>query len=602
MTTSMNGWEASPDPELIGIVPLQVAGVTFYGGVKGGDVATVLGYVLQQVAVRVQAPVHGQCGGYAYRPNVNNPGVLSNHSSGTAVDFNWAMHPNAVATVDTWSDEQINEIHAILAEVGGAVRWGGDYNSTPDAMHFEINVDAYKLAQVALALGSGGTPPPVGGAGVKGADAIEDAPVLWGSYSAPTPSAGLTSDAVDDEWSLVQTAWWKIVVPGDHDANQPIRVTAEPTTDPDGNYPNLGFILWTDDATAESRVVWERIFGTYSDVYLSPGDVVYIEVGQWAGSEVDCTYKVGVGSVTNTYGPWIQGDSFLMEPWGISQINTRTRWQNSNTEGAASALGGMSSAAGNVNELRQWSWHAMPDSGGNFMVRAQARADSAATGVEPWTGFADVREQGLMVYPVNKESRINYYPERPASAVGTQFESETYKTTKLRVVLPITGGDVDFTSDTPTSAVVAIKYAAADTGEAPPYDVVHSADERSWSAELLQVTTNVEFETTDLGEDGGVQVWPELILNNMGWNLNGPYSGGVNGGDSVSYNAFGGCYIALDRLITVQPTVQPPRHRFKYQTIEISSTSPEPTQHDGYPLDLDLSITGVLRDGGARFL
>src|SRR4051812_3960504 len=163
METSGNGWPASPDSDAIGAVAFTIKGVNF-GVVKGGDVHAVLSYVADQVAERVEMPVAGQCGGWAYRSNVNNPSSLSNHSSATAIDYNSLKHPNAVATTSTWTQVQIAQIHVILAEVGGVVRWGGDYNYTPDAMHFEINVGPDRLAQAATNLGEGGgTGDPGGG-------------------------------------------------------------------------------------------------------------------------------------------------------------------------------------------------------------------------------------------------------------------------------------------------------------------------------------------------------------------------------------------------------------------------------------------------------
>jgi len=153
MPTSQNGWSASPDLRLR---PLVVAGVAFVPGIRDDDdVATVLGYVLTQVHERVEPLRNPGCWGYSYRPNRNDPNSLSNHSSGTAVDANAPAHPNGVPTAQTFTAAQIAEVHAILAEVDGAVRWGGDYTHTPDSMHFEINTDPATLHQVAERLREG---------------------------------------------------------------------------------------------------------------------------------------------------------------------------------------------------------------------------------------------------------------------------------------------------------------------------------------------------------------------------------------------------------------------------------------------------------------
>jgi D-alanyl-D-alanine carboxypeptidase len=162
MPNSYNGWPADPDPNAIGIDPgFRAAGVPFPGGAKAGDVATVLGYVIEQLAARVEPllinPDTGQpgygCWGYNYRANVNNPSSLSCHSSGTALDFSAPSHPNGAS--GTFSDAQVATIYDILAECGGAVQWGGDYSGTVDEMHFEIIVDAGYLAEVAASLPTG---------------------------------------------------------------------------------------------------------------------------------------------------------------------------------------------------------------------------------------------------------------------------------------------------------------------------------------------------------------------------------------------------------------------------------------------------------------
>jgi hypothetical protein len=94
---------------------------------------------------------------------VNNPSSLSCHASGTAIDYNAVDHPNGSS--GTFTDAQVAEIYAILAEAQGAVDWLYGY----DEMHFEICVNASDLAYVAAILGDAApptTPPPAGGAPV----------------------------------------------------------------------------------------------------------------------------------------------------------------------------------------------------------------------------------------------------------------------------------------------------------------------------------------------------------------------------------------------------------------------------------------------------
>lgn len=146
MATSYNGWPASDDKGSIGVVSSE----WFPGGVKSGDVTTVLRYVAEQLNARVEGIVAGWNWGYTYKANVNNPSQLSCHASGTAIDYMAPNHPNGSG--GTFSDAQVGTIYQILAEVQGAVDWLEGY----DEMHFEICVDAGTLANIAAQLPSGG--------------------------------------------------------------------------------------------------------------------------------------------------------------------------------------------------------------------------------------------------------------------------------------------------------------------------------------------------------------------------------------------------------------------------------------------------------------
>lgn len=144
MLHSQNGWPASGVPAEIHIAPLVVAGASFPGGVAHWCYnAYILKYVATQFHYRVEKLRPGWCWGYYFRSNRNDPNSLSNHSAGSAIDCNAPLHPNGVATAKTFSAKQIAEIGKILDEVNGLgfgqiVRWGGDYQRTVDAMHFEI--------------------------------------------------------------------------------------------------------------------------------------------------------------------------------------------------------------------------------------------------------------------------------------------------------------------------------------------------------------------------------------------------------------------------------------------------------------------------------
>lgn len=151
MSTSQNGWPVNPER-----VDLAVHGIDYVGGVRAGDVATVLGYVAKQLAARVELGRVGQCWGWAPRPIRGQTTGFSNHASATAIDHNSLRHPRGAH--GTFSPAQVAVIHEILDETAGVVRWGGDYTSGPvDEMHFEINSGTARVTLIANELAEKGT-------------------------------------------------------------------------------------------------------------------------------------------------------------------------------------------------------------------------------------------------------------------------------------------------------------------------------------------------------------------------------------------------------------------------------------------------------------
>jgi len=180
VANSQNGWSVGTSGQL-GVVPLVVAGIAFPPGVRGGDVATVLGYVAQQFHNRVEHLYTPGCWGYAFRPVAGQTTGYSNHASGTAIDINAPTHP--LAKVGTFTPQQAAEIRRIVAEVAPAVRWGGDYSGRKDEMHFEINASAATVAAVAARIRGGGAPAPTPPSG--GGVAAPPFPLPGGYYFGP---------------------------------------------------------------------------------------------------------------------------------------------------------------------------------------------------------------------------------------------------------------------------------------------------------------------------------------------------------------------------------------------------------------------------------
>lgn len=155
MPRSYNGWPASPDPDVIGVDKgFAVEGVSFPGGVKSGDVSTVLRYVLEQFHRHVEALIPGDCWGYEWRRATHSPQSLSCHASGTAADVNAPLHGDGAS--GTFTPVQVDWIHQILRDVGGVVAWRDDI---PDEMHFEIAGTPDQVAAAAAQLPHTTQPP-----------------------------------------------------------------------------------------------------------------------------------------------------------------------------------------------------------------------------------------------------------------------------------------------------------------------------------------------------------------------------------------------------------------------------------------------------------
>ncbi|TDP95051.1 M15 family metallopeptidase [Labedaea rhizosphaerae] len=138
--TSQNGYPVDP-PRSSRTVP----GTGVRLNVANGDAGDVLVHVADEFNRRVEnidqnAPTgEADDWGYAHRNVRGSSTTISNHASGTAIDLNAGSHPRGVPVANTFTPAQIDEIHNIVNETGGVVRWGGDYQHAPvDGMHFEI--------------------------------------------------------------------------------------------------------------------------------------------------------------------------------------------------------------------------------------------------------------------------------------------------------------------------------------------------------------------------------------------------------------------------------------------------------------------------------
>ena len=201
MATAQNGWPASPNKHTIGVIPFSVNGVSFPGGVKSGDVHTVLHYVAREFDKRVEPLRPGECWGYAYR-DVRGGTSLSNHSAACAIDCNAPAHP--LGKRGTFSESQVEAIRTILLEVFGVVRWGGNF-SRPDEMHFEVVGTHAEVAEAARRLrGTGGTAGPKGEVMTHIPVTLNDERQFRVAFMA---EAGTGSTVVEKAWITLSSTW-----------------------------------------------------------------------------------------------------------------------------------------------------------------------------------------------------------------------------------------------------------------------------------------------------------------------------------------------------------------------------------------------------------
>jgi len=155
MPTSQNGYSANDRSVIRSVV---VPGTDVKVAVRVGPA----GDLLIAAAARWHREVEPlrapdgvlDCWGYAERTIRGSSTELSNHASGTALDFRARAHPLGTDPRANFTPDQIGAIRRIVRDSRGALRWGGDYTGRKDGMHIEIDASPAVCAQV-LAAGFG---------------------------------------------------------------------------------------------------------------------------------------------------------------------------------------------------------------------------------------------------------------------------------------------------------------------------------------------------------------------------------------------------------------------------------------------------------------
>lgn len=143
MAKSQNGW---PVVAASACTDRALYGAEFPNGWLKGDVDVIFTHLIGKLHHEVEPILNPGCWGF-YVKKIEGSDAYSNHSSGTAIDYNAPNHP--MGSRNTYSTANRNRIHSILAYYEGVVRWGGDYSGRPDDMHFEINRNQAETSRVA---------------------------------------------------------------------------------------------------------------------------------------------------------------------------------------------------------------------------------------------------------------------------------------------------------------------------------------------------------------------------------------------------------------------------------------------------------------------
>jgi hypothetical protein len=148
MTRSQNGYSAND----ISVTQMWTIGNERKIRLRQGSAGWILKHMADWFDKNIENIDSGKLDdwGYAERP-IRGSSTVSNHASGTAMDLNATRHP--MGKRNTFSNTQEAKIRTQLKRYEGCIRWGGDYTSRADEMHFEINKGPSDVVRVAKKLG-----------------------------------------------------------------------------------------------------------------------------------------------------------------------------------------------------------------------------------------------------------------------------------------------------------------------------------------------------------------------------------------------------------------------------------------------------------------
>lgn len=148
---TQNGWDVIAGGDL-DKSPVPGTNVIPVPGLRRGDVATVLLHVGKLFNERVAKIYNPGCWGWNAPIPIPGSDIISNHASGTAIDFNAPSFP---WTLRKMSPEQREACRQIVRDLEGVIAWGGDFPTRVDEMHFEIIGNEEDVASVAKKIRGG---------------------------------------------------------------------------------------------------------------------------------------------------------------------------------------------------------------------------------------------------------------------------------------------------------------------------------------------------------------------------------------------------------------------------------------------------------------
>ena len=139
---SYNGWPASKNRNEIGIKSYTVPGTTVKLACAEKVAPLLIGFA--EEFHKLIEPIDGSNDdwGYCYRMVRGSTDKLSNHSSGTALDLNSKIH--ILGKAGTFTEGKVPMLQGLCRKYG--LVWGGNFHNRKDEMHFEIALDAVKVA------------------------------------------------------------------------------------------------------------------------------------------------------------------------------------------------------------------------------------------------------------------------------------------------------------------------------------------------------------------------------------------------------------------------------------------------------------------------